>query len=178
MNMRPVLFVIDMQTIFLRYFNKETRDRLLETNIGMISYCAEHDIPILNFEYFDSGNTNKHIQKALEKASRTKKITKYSDSAFSTRKTNKYLKELETDSIILSGINMSACILDSAKASVRNYETLSAEDLTADSRYAKENNRYALKYLDSHCKLFEKHEELIEYLDRRINYKLKLSAFQ
>lgn len=161
-----------MQTKFLSYIRKEERNKLISNVIGVIDYCVDKDIPILEFECFElenHGSTNKDIKKSIELAPRKKLITKYSMSAFSARDTNNYLKEVEADCTILSGLNKSACVFWSAKGSVRNYETLLAEDIMADGNrainWAKEYDIDPMNWYKKRCKLFGTYEELIDYLE-------------
>ncbi|PIN80954.1 hypothetical protein COV11_02915 [Candidatus Woesearchaeota archaeon CG10_big_fil_rev_8_21_14_0_10_30_7] len=53
--MNPAVLVIDMQEHFIGYNNPD-RDLLIPSQLNVLTYCAQQDIPVIKIEYGDPWN--------------------------------------------------------------------------------------------------------------------------
>lgn len=119
-KLEPTLIIIDMQEEFLKNFTQEQRKELINEQINIIKESINLGIPILTFEYINSGNTINQIKEITNKIESHQTLIKPNNSIFTNKDTIKILNKWKINTIILTGINATSCIYETIEDALKN----------------------------------------------------------
>ncbi|MFW6231223.1 MAG: cysteine hydrolase family protein [Nanoarchaeota archaeon] len=146
---RSALLVIDMQQPGVSIVEKDAHDRMIAAQKDMIRYSNHHDIPILFIETKGQGETPTidELVKEAEPNNTTAFAVKVENNAFLYWDIEKQLRLWKKDHLILTGINASACVLDSAVGAInKGYAVSTAEQLIEDYQQSSVSNKSVDQY--------------------------------
>ena len=127
--------LIDMQPEFVRLLEEQTRMRLVTAQAMVIRHCARHDIPLVVIELARRGITIDELYGDINHVPRLARITKTGNSGFFGTGLQVTLKKLNVESLLLMGVNASACVMLTATGAIsRGYTVITAPDLIADEQ--------------------------------------------
>ncbi len=123
-----------MQPKFVADLHPIDKGNLVGNQCDLLRVCAEKDIPLFILEHtITTGGTIDEVSVAAEKVPRAKVIRKEENDGFFRTTLRADLKALGTRSVILTGINASFCVLDTAFSALRfGHRIITAENLIAD----------------------------------------------
>ncbi|MNK12017.1 Isochorismatase family protein [compost metagenome] len=144
------LVVIDMQDYFTnrngfqkKPENQKKVNQIISAQLAMIDQARKLNVPIILIEYDckGCGTTNERIKKAIAKYPKVKVIKKDTDGMFEDH--NRYKKELvkylekeKIGTLVITGANGGACVLESIVGAVTNkYEVVAVTEGIADFNY-------------------------------------------
>src|SRR4030067_2916465 len=144
--MKPALLIVDMQRDFVDYINSKRKINELVININLLRKAfRKRKLPIIYLKFINNPN-NKHVKRAgwdyCIKGSRGSEIItelkpqkgelifeKSENSAFYCPSFKKRLKELQVDTLVLTGIQTHICILSTANDGyANNYDVIVLKD--------------------------------------------------
>jgi|SRR3989344_2650782 len=125
-----VALLIDMQPGFVERVTVANCEILIQNQLRIIRLCVIRNVPLIVIEYQGHGETIPELLTAMQGVKRIMRVEKWNDNAFSNPELLKHLQELEADTLLLTGINASYCVLDTAAAAVlHGYKILTADRL-------------------------------------------------
>ena len=128
------VLLIDMQEKFVGKLERGKKEQLVRAQSAVIRHCAAVDTPLIVLEYEKYGPTIEELQAVIRNVPRVTVITKSKDNGFLGTDLHHTLDALGTQSFLITGINASCCVLETAhNAITKGYRILTAEDLIADS---------------------------------------------
>jgi nicotinamidase-related amidase len=104
------VLLIDMQDNFLEYIEDKEKKKLIKNQIGIIYLCEVYDIPLIFLEYEGNGRTIGELQEAAQKVRVKIALEKSYDDGFANTDLADKLRALSIDTLLLMGINASACV--------------------------------------------------------------------
>jgi isochorismate hydrolase len=129
------VLLIDMQKCFLDKLYSHDVNSIVLSQRDMISHCKKYGVPFFNIEYKSCGKTIFGVRKFAKEIENYKTIVKKEDDAFCNTKLDFYLKKFNVNSVFLMGVNMSACVLRTARSALNNgYRIAISSDVVADER--------------------------------------------
>jgi nicotinamidase-related amidase len=111
--------VIDMQEEFLQQLAPTSMVRLIRAHKKFLLSCAESNVKVVVIEHTCTDQkTTPHLLPVLNRILRLRTIRKDRDDAFEGSGLPWLLEELAVTRLILTGINASSCVYDSAKSAI------------------------------------------------------------
>ncbi|MBI5046087.1 MAG: isochorismatase family protein [Candidatus Niyogibacteria bacterium] len=111
--MGMAVLVIDMQDHFLRSVIDDV-NVLINNQIKVLHFCAEHAIPVAILEYHGDGPTISALQNKINEVPWHKTFIKLQDDGFSNPELTPWLKERDVDRLVLMGVNSCFCVKQTA----------------------------------------------------------------
>lgn len=188
--MNPAVILMDMQEYFLKGRSEEHKNSLIQSQLEVITYCAETDAPLIVIEYnLDSPEikgclleTVPCLSERVCSVPRNKKVIKNTDNALLSSRPNlrRLLRSFEADYLVLMGINASACCKSTALTCLdRGYKIRTSADLISDDiSYDLMSKRNppddsiriyndGLEFYRKKCNFFNTHKDLIAHLEEK-----------
>ncbi|MDP2906411.1 MAG: isochorismatase family cysteine hydrolase [Nanoarchaeota archaeon] len=129
------VLVIDMQEWFLGSIEYEEKHKEIPYQLEVLEYCKTNDIPVFVLEYKDCGPTVKILKDKVDSLEKKTYITKDYDDGFVKTDLAKQLRKNRIDTVLLMGINASACVLNTAAGAVMaGFNVMTSDDLIADPK--------------------------------------------
>ncbi|MBC7712190.1 MAG: isochorismatase family protein [Rhizobacter sp.] len=148
MGDKDALVIIDMQAMFVTRGgysddeeNKKKVQEVLRNQLEAIKLAKAAKIPIIFLEYEGFGNTNDDLKKEVEGYPDAKIFLKNTDGMFDSYNKHKaelvaFLESKNVKSLIITGANGGACVLDSISGSLdSNYNVIAYSKGIADFNY-------------------------------------------
>ncbi|MFA6476096.1 MAG: isochorismatase family cysteine hydrolase [Candidatus Paceibacterota bacterium] len=136
------VLLIDMQDGFVLDLFPEEKKRLVTKQKRILRECARLDIPIIVTEYFSFGETIEELRLEIAKVPRHWVVLKMKfNTGFYRTGLTHILKELGVDTLVLTGINASHCVADTAESAIKKgYRIVTGENLIADCSRLEDQN--------------------------------------
>lgn len=129
------VLLIDMQEWFLNSIEYEERHREIPYQLEVLEYCKNNSIPVFVLEYKDCGPTVKILKDKVDSLEKKVYITKNFDDGFVKTDLAKQLRKNNIDTVLVMGINASACVLSTASGAIMaGFKVMTSDDLIADPR--------------------------------------------
>lgn len=129
------VLLIDMQEWFLLGIEYEEKHREIPYQLEVLEYCKNKDIPVFVLEYKDCGSTIKILKDKVDSLEKKTYITKPYDDGFVKTDLAEQLRKNEIATVLLMGINASACVLNTAAGAVMaGFKVMTSDDLIADPK--------------------------------------------
>jgi|GEM_PF-1972426 len=158
------LLIIDMQNDFLNSFPEEKRINLINSQLKVIEYCKNNDVPILEVVYIGHGHTAAEIQNSLRYHNKVHSIAKQENDAFSDFEFRDMLRKLKPKKLIIMGVNDYACVHDTAVSALAcYYQVFTAGDLIDGERHAASSN-VKKDFYAKHTAYSENHQSLLNMI--------------
>ncbi len=130
------VLLIDMQDYFLEDISSEEKAREIPYQLDVLDYCKEKSIPVFVLEYKDSGPTIKVLKDKVDSLEKKTYITKSHDNGFIGTNLAEQLKEYSIDTLLLMGVNATACVVDTAYGALKEgFNIMTSKELIADPPY-------------------------------------------
>jgi isochorismate hydrolase len=161
------VLLIDMQEKFLEDIDEEEKKKEIPLQIEILEHAQRSGMPIYLLEYAhpyygDDGPTHKDLMAVLNRGE-YETIKKTHDDGFIGTGLNDSLKKRGIETVILMGINASACVMRTGKGALwHGYEIMTSPDVIADPCHCRIGE--SLWFYEREGKLFKSHEELIDFL--------------
>ena len=180
--MNPAVLLIDMQECFLSNREKENRELLVQSQLEVLTYCAETDIPVIVVEY-ELPLPEKTIDCLLDKIQsvpRNRSTIKTTDNAMLSSRPNvrRILRSFEVDYLVLMGVNACSCVKSTASTCLkRGYKIATSGDVISDdigydfiSLRDPPDDKIpiyggGLVFYRTKCDFFNTHKDLIAHLE-------------
>ncbi len=129
------VLVIDMQEWFLQGIEYEEQHKEIPYQVEVLEYCKNNNIPVFVIEYKDCGPTVKIIKDKVDSLEKKTYITKPYDDGFIKTDLAEQLRKNKIDTVLLMGINASACVLNTAAGAViAGFKVMTSKDLISDPK--------------------------------------------
>ena len=133
-----VVLLIDMQDGFCGEMQSPRRQKLVSAQKRILYQCAVKGAPLIVIEYEGCGETIEELSEPISKVRNKVRILKSTDNAFSGYSHDsilgKTLKSIKARTLLLMGVNMSGCVLDTAQSAVRfGYGVETSRNLITDA---------------------------------------------
>jgi len=162
--------IIDMQDYFLRRIEEKERGNMIQSQIGLIHYFSEQNIPIFILEYKKRGETIEDITKEIDFSKNEKPLTKTIGDGFYHTRLQRLLKKHKSKNLILMGIYADDCVKATAEGALsrRRYRIHTARDLIAEKKgYTNEEMEKTIEnYYSAVGTFFRTGKELINFLEK------------
>lgn len=152
------VLVIDMQEWFLTAIEYDEKLKEIPYQLEVLEYCKENNIPVFVLEYKNCGQTIKLLKDKIDGLKDKTYVTKPYDDGFAQTDLAELLRKSSIDTVLLMGINASACVLSTAAGAVMSgFKVMTSKDLISDPRcyerdesvsWYKENGIYRDNYKD------------------------------
>lgn len=156
--MGVAVLVIDMQQSFLNGIDDDMVNVLIDNQIKVLRFCAEHDIPVAVLEFQGEGLTLNVLQWEINRVSRYRVFIKLQDDGFSNPELTSCFVGWSVDALILMGVNAGACVRETAIGALNNgfaiatsSQLISSYDRNLHIEWFKKKGGYS----DNWKKLFE-----------------------
>lgn len=135
-----VVLLIDMQDDFCKRMESQRRQKLVSAQKLILRQCALRKIPLILIEYKGSGETIKELSDPISKVRNKARILKSTDNAFPGDghdcALNNTLKAIRARTLLVMGVNLSACVLDTAQSAIQlGYRVQTSRDIIANTNY-------------------------------------------
>jgi nicotinamidase-related amidase len=160
--------IIDMQSEFLKNIEEKGRGNMIQSQIGLIHYLSEREVPIFVLEYEGRGKTIEVITKEIDFSKNEKPLTKRTDGGFDNTELHARLKKHRSKNLILMGINATSCVQFTAEGALsRKYKIYTAKTLIAEKeKYKDREMEQKIESLYTRLgKFFKTGKELISFLE-------------
>ena len=128
------VMLIDMQSVFTERIEKEELKIMIDNQLIILDLCAKHDIPLIVLEYNGHKETLVILQEKIKKIVTKQIIIKSENDGFNNTSLSLQLKEWQIKTILLMGVNASACVWATARSAIeRGYNIITSKQLIADS---------------------------------------------
>lgn len=129
------VLLIDMQEWFLQSIDYSEQRREIPYQLEVLEYCKNNSIPVFVLEYKDCGSTVKILKNKVDSLEKKVYITKNYDDGFVQTDLAKQLRRNNIDTVLLMGINASACVLSTASGAIMaGFKVMTSDDIIADPR--------------------------------------------
>ena len=129
------VLVIDMQEWFLQSIEYEEQHKEIPYQLEVLEYCKNNDIPVFVLEYKDCGSTVKILKDKVDSLEKKTYVTKNYDDGFIKTDLAEQLRKNKIDTVLLMGINASACVLSTAAGAVMSgFNVMTSKDLISDPK--------------------------------------------
>ncbi len=172
-NMGPKygVMVIDMQPHYLKYVCESDREIIISAQREVLETCIQREIPVFVFELGKRSETLDELKGLVEKNPYPKFLNKCGKDCFSTSnigkdKLNYLLRKKFVNSICLTGIYASQCILATAEeAKKEGFNIITADQLIAEQEGF--NEKFRVKsFFNSNGTYFDNHKDLLDLLKK------------
>ena len=178
--MNPAVLLIDMQELFLKDILEEHRKLIVSSQLEVLTYCAETDIPVIVVEYklIVPEKTIECLLDKVQSVPRNRTAIKITDNAMLSGKPNvrRFLRGFDADYLVLMGIYASGCVFSTALTALdKEYKISTSGDLISDdvnSDYVKmyPDNKFpilsdSLRFYKNDGDFFDSHQDLIAHLE-------------
>jgi len=155
-----------MQVGFLENTPATLLKNILLAQIGVLRWCAEHNVPVFVLEYGGEGATVEVLEEALTRVPRVTRFTKLVNNGFAGTDLDQRLGELQIKALLFMGVFASECLLQNAQAAKRlRYQILTGRMLTMD-KFDDQRGRLneTFDWYSRNGTLFHSEQDLIDLL--------------
>jgi len=155
-----------MQEWFLNAIEYDERLREIPYHLEVLEYCRVNNLPVVVLEYKGCGPTVSILKDKVEILKDKSYIAKPKDDGFENTNLRQVLKEKHIETVLLMGINASACVMSTAAGAVMNgFKVMISKDLISDPKsydrdesvsWYKDNTIYRDDYKELLCLLPKK----------------------
>jgi len=117
---KRVFMLIDMQPEYLICVKPEKMNQMLKNQLNVLSYCSNHDIPVIVLEYEEKGKTLETLTDIIRYIPRHSFLTKDMNNGFTNPNLIKQLKRWNVEEVYLMGVNASLCVKQTAEGVLEN----------------------------------------------------------
>lgn len=141
--------MIDMQAHYLEHLPSSRNKRLIDAQMQILEFCAEQDILVFDIGARTLGKTIFPLQKKLLDIPRKYRFFKPEEDAFSHPKLLDRLLDHGITHLCLTGVQASACVLETMKGVVRvGLYGITSENLVGDDGYQTFFNKRAQNFFN------------------------------
>jgi len=159
------VLLIDMQEWFLLGIEYEEKHREIPYQLEVLDYCKKNDIPVFVLEYKDCGPTVKILKDKVDSLEKKTYIIKNHDDGFIDTDLAKELRRKNIDTVLLMGINASACVLSTASgAIIAGFKIMTSDDLIADPKSYGENE--SINWYEQNGIYREDYKDLLDLISK------------
>ena len=158
------VLLIDMQKKFLNKIDKSEKKKQIRSQIEVLQYCSQKDIPAAVLEFNGYGCTIDELAYHINKLPRKRYLEKDRDDGFTNKKLSKQLKEWGSEHVCLMGINASACVVRTGMGAIDKGFIIS----TADQLIAEPSNwdgNKSIPWFTKNGKYYDDYIDLIKQID-------------
>ncbi len=171
--MKPGVLLMDMQEHCLNLPSSPARDMLVPSQLEVLSYCAQNDVPVIVIEFCNKPNkTLPVLFDRVLSAPRNRLVQKYGVDAFYDAELNldNLLVQLEIDYLLLMGVSASKCVRATASSALDlGYRIGTAVDLIAEYLSVKNNGFFmsdeTVNYYRRSGDIFRTHKSVLKHLE-------------
>ena len=128
------VLLIDMQDSFLEEILEEEKKTEIPYQLEVLDYCKDNNIPVFVLEYFRFGETTRVLKEKVDSLPVKEYVTKHYDNGFIETDLEARLRKYGTETVLLMGVNASACVILTAKGALNaGFKIMTSKDLIADS---------------------------------------------
>jgi len=130
------VLLIDMQDSFLGGIRPEEREREIPYQLEVLEHCRQNGVPVIVLEYEKHGPTTKALKDKVESLKVKDYIVKSQNDGFVDTCLEEKLKGYGAETVLLMGVNASACVISTAEGALNaGFKIMASKDLMADDCY-------------------------------------------
>ncbi|MBN2052718.1 isochorismatase family protein [Candidatus Woesearchaeota archaeon] len=156
--------LIDMQKQFLENIEHDELERIISGQGIILSYCAQHDLPVVLVEYEGEGSTIEPLKELSQKVHRKATVIKSHDNGFRNTELSDILRRWGLSDVCLMGVNASGCVRATASHALKNFRIATAGNLIADPNYwnaTHPDDEKSKKWYFQHGVYYQNHIDLL-----------------
>lgn len=135
------VILIDMQPGFVSRLRRGEADRIVPSQVAVLKFCKEKNIPIVILEFFGSGSTVQTLADEIGSYDKVKIIEKNYNDGFRNTVLNAHLKLIGAKKLFLMGINADFCVRETAEGAIeRGYKIITSDKVIAGMPHHSQNN--------------------------------------
>jgi len=154
------VLLIDMQERFLDKFRDSKKKNLIKRQIRLLKYSRISDLPLVALEFAELGGTIQELRDHINLLKRHAYIVKDGNNGFFEDRLIEQLMYWRITNLILTGVNTSACVRDTAEGALKHdFCVTYIDDLVAD--FESGNHKYFGWFLNN-CLCFDRYDDFFQ----------------
>ena len=113
------VLLVDMQPGFVKHLFPDEEETLLRNKKRLLVECSRFDVLVISLLYKKYGKLITELRGAYNSVSRRINLVKPEDDGFSNPSLKSHLDNFNTKTVLLTGLNASYCVLDTAERAVK-----------------------------------------------------------
>ena len=155
------MLLIDMQEIFLEDIQRYTKNKQIRSQIKVLKYCSQKDIPVAILEYINYGSTINKLASCLNKVPRKRYLKKDNKNGFTNAELFKQLEKWGVSHLGLMGIYTSSCVKATGIGAIKNgFSIFTAKQLIAEPKNCKTNK--SILWYKAEGKYYDNYKTLLK----------------
>ena len=161
------VLLIDMQKTFVGTIPKEKKKKQISSQIEVLQYCSQKDIPLAVLEFKGLGPTIDELAYHIKKVPRKRYIEKDDSDGFTNPELHEQLNEWNVKNLILMGIYSSQCVKATAKSAIEcdegDYRIFTSNALISENNPRR--HQETIDWFKDKGKYYDDYKDLIKQIN-------------